>query len=70
VPTAVRCPICRKTVPWHGNPWRPFCSERCKLVDLGNWASESYRIAGETAGADHVATESPSSGNGEPHDHD
>jgi endogenous inhibitor of DNA gyrase (YacG/DUF329 family) len=28
--------------PW--NPWRPFCSERCRTVDLGGWASESYRI--------------------------
>ena len=26
------------------NPWRPFCSERCKLVDLGGWADESYRV--------------------------
>ena len=26
------------------NPWRPFCSERCKLVDLGAWADESYRV--------------------------
>ena len=26
------------------NPFRPFCSERCKLIDLGQWASESYRV--------------------------
>lgn len=26
------------------NPWRPFCSERCKLIDLGQWASDGYRI--------------------------
>lgn len=26
------------------NPWRPFCSERCRLIDLGNWAAESYRV--------------------------
>jgi len=40
----VRCPTCRKEIAWEGNPYRPFCSERCKLVDLGNWASERYRI--------------------------
>lgn len=41
----VACPSCGgKAVfePW--NPWRPFCSERCRLTDLGAWASESYRI--------------------------
>jgi endogenous inhibitor of DNA gyrase (YacG/DUF329 family) len=32
---------------WEGNPYRPFCSGRCKLRDLGNWADERYRIAGE-----------------------
>jgi len=34
-------------VPWEGSPWRPFCSERCKLVDLAAWADERYRIPGE-----------------------
>ena len=29
------------------NKWRPFCSERCKMIDLGAWASESYRVASE-----------------------
>lgn len=38
------CPICHKKVEWEGNAFRPFCSERCKLVDLGNWATESYRV--------------------------
>ncbi len=41
------CPVCKKQEPWAGNPFRPFCSERCKLTDLGKWASEEYRIAGE-----------------------
>ena len=40
----VRCPNCRRDVTWEGNPWRPFCSERCKLTDLGGWATERYRI--------------------------
>jgi endogenous inhibitor of DNA gyrase (YacG/DUF329 family) len=30
-----------------GNPYRPFCSERCKLIDLGAWADESHRIPGD-----------------------
>ena len=41
----VKCPRCGKRVPWESNPYRPFCSERCKLIDLGMWASEAYRIA-------------------------
>ena len=41
----VNCPRCGKGVPWsEESKWRPFCSERCKLIDLGAWASESYRI--------------------------
>jgi uncharacterized protein len=42
----VKCPICRASTPWQGNPYRPFCSERCRVLDLGNWASEHYRIPG------------------------
>jgi endogenous inhibitor of DNA gyrase (YacG/DUF329 family) len=41
------CPICRKKTTWKENPCRPFCSERCKLVDLGKWVSEEYRIKGK-----------------------
>lgn len=41
------CPICKNTTTWEENPWRPFCSERCKLIDLGRWVSEEYMIAGE-----------------------
>jgi len=41
----VPCPRCGAAVAFSAaNPWRPFCSERCKLVDLGNWASERYRV--------------------------
>ena len=42
----MRCPICKKSVRWEGNPFRPFCSERCKLIDLDNWLAERYRVAG------------------------
>ena len=44
-PRIVSCPTCGKSVEWiDASKWRPFCSERCKLIDLGAWASESYRI--------------------------
>jgi endogenous inhibitor of DNA gyrase (YacG/DUF329 family) len=44
-PRLVTCPVCGKATLWStGNPYRPFCSERCKLIDLGQWASESYRV--------------------------
>ncbi|WP_444549566.1 DNA gyrase inhibitor YacG [Candidatus Magnetomonas plexicatena] len=38
--------MCGKDVEWSGNPFRPFCTERCKLTDLGKWAADEYRIAG------------------------
>jgi endogenous inhibitor of DNA gyrase (YacG/DUF329 family) len=41
------CPLCKKKTAWEGNPFRPFCSERCRVADLGKWASDEYRIAGE-----------------------
>ncbi|HVO25772.1 MAG TPA: DNA gyrase inhibitor YacG [Candidatus Margulisiibacteriota bacterium] len=47
----VRCPTCRRLTPWDGNPFRPFCCERCKLRDLGNWASGRYVIPGRPADA-------------------
>ena len=44
----VRCPNCGDPVVWGpASPFRPFCSERCKNVDLGAWASEQYAIGAE-----------------------
>ncbi len=41
----IKCPQCgRLTVFSSENPFRPFCSERCRMIDLGQWADESYRI--------------------------
>lgn len=41
----VHCPQCAVTMFYDtGNPYRPFCSERCKLIDLGQWATGAYRI--------------------------
>ena len=42
------CPLCHQSSTWEGNPWRPFCSERCQVADLGAWAAEEYRIPGPT----------------------
>ncbi len=42
----VQCPLCGKETAWRENPFRPFCSERCRLIDLGKWAAEEYRIEG------------------------
>jgi endogenous inhibitor of DNA gyrase (YacG/DUF329 family) len=44
----VHCPQCNAQILWSTeNPYRPFCSERCKLIDLGQWASGAYRIPQE-----------------------
>lgn len=44
----VRCPNCEKPAKaTKENPWRPFCSERCKLIDLGDWVAERHRIPDE-----------------------
>jgi endogenous inhibitor of DNA gyrase (YacG/DUF329 family) len=40
----VKCPTCKKLNEYEGNEYRPFCSKRCKLIDLGEWASGSYAI--------------------------
>ncbi len=40
-----QCPICRKPTDSESSPDFPFCSERCRLTDLGNWASEKYKIS-------------------------
>ncbi len=40
----VKCPVCKKKTTWEENPFKPFCSERCKLIDLGRWASEEYKV--------------------------
>ena len=45
----VSCPRCGTRHEWQGNPWRPFCSERCKLIDLGGWLTGQNSIPGEDA---------------------
>ena len=51
----VKCPTCGRELEWSAaSPFRPFCSERCRLIDLGAWLSEDHAIAGEAVpdGAD------------------
>jgi uncharacterized protein len=48
-PRIVNCPVCKKPVEWTpAARFRPFCSKRCKTNDLGAWATERYRVAGES----------------------
>jgi endogenous inhibitor of DNA gyrase (YacG/DUF329 family) len=49
----VKCPSCGANAQYGpDNPWRPFCSERCRNHDLGAWASERFRIASPPAGVE------------------
>ena len=40
----VTCPTCKARAAWHGNPHRPFCGLVCRLIDLGAWLDERYRV--------------------------
>ncbi|NDD74064.1 MAG: DNA gyrase inhibitor YacG [Gammaproteobacteria bacterium] len=45
----MKCPSCSRPIEWNdGFPFRPFCSERCRMVDLGAWLTESHVIPGES----------------------
>jgi endogenous inhibitor of DNA gyrase (YacG/DUF329 family) len=47
-PRIVTCPTCQARVKWTpSNPHRPFCSERCRMIDLGAWADEQHKIPGD-----------------------
>jgi len=49
-PTELNCPTCQTKIYWTEDyPYRPFCSERCQLIDLGEWANESHRVPGDPA---------------------
>lgn len=49
----VKCPTCRRDVEWTPkSQFRPFCSDRCRLIDLGAWFSEKHAIPDEGAAAD------------------
>lgn len=40
----IKCPVCGKVTEQENNPWRPFCSKNCKIIDLWNWFHEYYSI--------------------------
>ena len=50
----VECPTCNRPAVWGPeNPWRPFCSERCKMIDLGEWFEERHRIPDDSLPEDY-----------------
>jgi len=60
------CPTCQRPVEWSAAAnWRPFCSERCRLIDLGAWITEKHTIPGEEISPDGTQ---PASGEPEPDD--
>jgi endogenous inhibitor of DNA gyrase (YacG/DUF329 family) len=52
----MKCPICKADVA-PADPQTPFCSERCRVIDLGNWAAEKYRIPGTASDAEEEEQE-------------
>jgi uncharacterized protein len=46
----VKCPTCGNETEYSGNEFRPFCSERCQLIDFGAWADEEYALPDRSAG--------------------
>ncbi len=59
-PRIVSCPHCGNPVEWSpASRWRPFCSERCKMIDLGAWGSEAYRVPAEPVDPDDFARGAP-----------
>lgn len=62
---SIECPTCgRETVFAPTNPWRPFCSERCRSIDMGAWASNSYVIGGNSQESAGGGDEQPEDGGG------
>jgi len=47
-PTRVKCPTCQREVEWEAAPFRPFCSERCRMIDLGAWFCGQRAIPGDS----------------------
>lgn len=52
----VNCPQCRKKFEYYSSEFRPFCSERCRLIDLGQWLEESYTVPVEKLTEDEYLT--------------
>jgi endogenous inhibitor of DNA gyrase (YacG/DUF329 family) len=61
---SLRCPICRGPSGERGdNPTFPFCSDRCRLIDLGNWLGETYRIPTRESPDEHATNDDDDSSN-------
>ncbi len=62
-----KCPTCDKPVRWQDNPFRPFCSERCKLIDFGAWVDGDYAVPAEEVAPslDELGQNQPVPGDGE-----
>jgi len=59
----MKCPTCKKETEYSGNPYRPFCSERCKLLDLGKWAGEEFRVPTNERAPEEIHQSNRSNGN-------
>jgi uncharacterized protein len=60
----LKCPRCGAETDTTGNPFRPFCSERCKMVDLDNWITGAYRLPGTDAAEDENESSLPPTDSG------
>lgn len=55
---SVNCPTCQTLVDWDDtSQWKPFCSERCKLIDLGDWIDEKHKIVDKDDKQEYLASE-------------
>jgi endogenous inhibitor of DNA gyrase (YacG/DUF329 family) len=57
----VKCPTCRREIDWSASEFRPFCSERCRLIDLGAWLTEKHSIPSDAPDSGTEAPEDASS---------
>ena len=58
--TIVKCPTCRRDVEWSpASQYRPFCSDRCRLIDLGAWLTEQHKIPDDGTAQDPAAADAP-----------
>jgi uncharacterized protein len=58
MPATVKCPTCGRSIEWSDqSPFRPFCSERCRIIDLGAWLTEKHAIPGSESALEPDAPE-------------
>ncbi|HEV2704085.1 MAG TPA: DNA gyrase inhibitor YacG [Steroidobacteraceae bacterium] len=61
MPATVKCPTCGRSIQWSDqSPFRPFCSERCRVIDLGAWLSEKHVIPSNGTDAAPEPSDEPS----------